>query len=100
MLSREQLWQEHQLAPLINHTKHHNNYIPLPNQMRVNPTEQTLTSIPTLIHNPIIKNLPPHKKPYHIKLFHNPPQLHHQINKKPKHIHSPLSPLLPTFHSP
>lgn len=100
ILSREQVWEEDELARLINDTKEHNNYIALRNQMRINASEETVRWIRTLIDNGIIKNVPRDKKGYDIKLFDNPRELHEEIKKKAKDMDSGLSRLVATFDWP
>ena len=62
ILSREQVWEEDELARLINDTKEHDNYIALRNQMRINASEETVRWIRTLIDSGVVGNVPHDKK--------------------------------------
>ena len=100
ILSREQVWEEDELARLINDTKEHDNYIALRNQMRINASEETVRWIRTLIDSGVVGNVPHDKKGYDIKLFDNPRELHEEIKKKSKDMNSGLSRLVATFDWP
>lgn len=97
ILSREQYWDEQEMAEMILEANLNNNYIHLENQLRINADKETVAWIRNLIDNGTVKNIPLDSKKYAIEIFDEPGEMYKKINKKAQNEDSGISRILATF---
>lgn len=96
ILSREQLWENAELAELRHQANFEKNLIQLHNQLRINANDATVNWIRNLVDNRKISNIPKDEK-YDLKVFSTPQELEKAIKQKAKDEQAGISRMLATF---
>lgn len=96
ILSREQHWEENEIAYMKHDAIQHGRYIELQNQMRINASKETVNWIRHFTDYREILPIPDDAN-YDLKVFENPAEMFAAIKQKAKNQEHGLSRMLATF---